>query len=61
MGASYILWKSDDNQWQIETVYRITDGKLLVLNGLIFKGFEDYYQSTIDYAFDWYSVPATEE
>lgn len=60
-GSTYILWKSDKSDWQIETYYQVTDGKILALNGLIRKGYESFYQSTVDYAFDWYQVPAAED
>ena len=60
-GSNYLLWKSANSDWQIETYYQATDGKILALNGLIRKGYEPFYQSTIDYAFDWYQIPAAEE
>ena len=60
-GSNYLLWKSANSDWQIETYYQVTDGKILALNGLIRKGYESFYQSTIDYAFDWYQIPAAEE
>lgn len=57
-GSTRIFWKSDDSGWQKESIYFLNEGKLLVLNGVIREGFEAYLQSTIDYGFDWYVVPA---
>lgn len=60
-GSTYLLWKSANSDWQIETVYQVSEGKILALNGLIRKGYESFYQSSINYAFDWYQIPAAED
>jgi len=58
-GSVYLKWKTDDG-WQIESVYYKQGAKVLALTGIIQDGFIDIYQSSIDYGFEWYSVPAAQ-
>ncbi len=53
-----IDWQNDGSGWKKQTLYIVGGGKVLALNGVIRSGDEEYFQSTLDYAFDWYSVPA---
>lgn len=57
-GYIHILWQADESEWQKETLYMLFGDKVMALNGVARKGFEQFFQSTIDYGFDWYSVPA---
>jgi len=57
-GGTYIKWNTADENWQFESVYFFENGKVFALSGLIQKDYLDVYQTTIDYGFDWYSVPA---
>ncbi|OJX40655.1 MAG: hypothetical protein BGO78_06635 [Chloroflexi bacterium 44-23] len=52
-----IQWKDDGSGWKKESKYCIQGAKVLALNGVIRSGDENIFQSTIDYAFDEYSIP----
>ncbi len=59
-GGKYLKWDTTDENWQFETVYYFYNGKIFALSGLIQKDFLEIYQTTIDYGFDWYAVPAAQ-
>ncbi len=60
-GVHQMSWQSTKGAWQGKVIYRIFKNNLLILNGMYAKPFEDSYLSTIQYALDYYSVPAAEE
>ncbi len=57
-GSTYLKWQTMDEIWQFETVFYEMGGKVYALSGLIHKDYLNIYQSTIDYGFEWYAVPA---
>ena len=59
-GGRYLKWDTTNENWQFETVYFFDDGKVFALSGLIQKDYLEIYQTTIDYGFDWYAVPAAQ-
>lgn len=54
-------WSTSAKQWRLQTLIRSTGEDLMALSGFYMKDYEDSYLSTIDYGFDWYSVPAADE
>ncbi len=57
-GGVSIDWQDDGSGWKKQTLYIVEGAKVLALNGVIRSGNKDIFQSTLDYAFNWYSVPA---
>ena len=60
-GSTRIIWAASPGGWQAFTSMQEFEGNLLALSGLSAPGDYAIYQSSIDYALKWYSIPAVQE